>query len=382
MPNRFSTIRFLALAAVASVFGAIGIAVFGGSVQARIVAQLVVLPFLLFALSKMVVDSVRLPRIIVGAACITALTGAVIRYGDVSLAPGSLLVARFENDRLGSQTTILRDRIRSVVGSGAVAKVGTLESVIVSPAEALKALVAHPKILGVVWGSDRWLNVSLRVPEPYALSTLPPGTLGALYLKAHNIQDLKLVTGIPMFGLSKSMDYDTSLFLGRLLASLNGYGRALEASSDSIEFERKIREVAAIRSTWTSFAHRSFPMWMTGTYHLTRALRSSDVENGDLVCALTSFRAAKAQLRPGDNPALEAAILNNEAILRLVRSDMGLDAKEQKTIAQEALVGAARLKSQPNAFTEEANVWGVIRHNLGVIRAAQKRERVEDKTDE
>ena len=151
MPNRFSTIRFLALAAVASVFGAIGIAVFGGSVQARIVVQLVVLPFLLFALSKMVIDSVRLPRIIVGAACLTALTGAVIRYGDVSLVPGSLLVARFENDRLGSQTTILRDRIRSVVGSGAVAKVGTLESVIVSPAEALKALVAHPKILGVVW---------------------------------------------------------------------------------------------------------------------------------------------------------------------------------------------------------------------------------------
>jgi hypothetical protein len=178
------------------------------------------------------------------------------------------------------------------------------------------------------------------------------------------------------------MDFDTSLFLGRLLEPLNEYGRALEASSESVDFERKIRDVAAIRSTWTSFAHRSYPMWMTGTYHLTRALRSSDVENGDLVCALTSFRAAKAQLRPGDNPALEAAILNNEAILRLVRADMGLDAKEQKTIALEALVGAARLKNQPNAFTEEANVWGVIRHNLGVIRAAQKRERVEDKTDE
>lgn len=382
MSIRVSTIRFLALAAVISVFGAIGIAVFGGSVQARIFTQLVVLPVLLFALSKMVIDSVRLPRIIVGAACLAALTGAVIRYGDVVLIPGSLLIARFENDRLGSQGSIVRDKIRSVVGSGAVAKVGTLESVIDSPTEALTVLAAHPKILGVVWGSDRWLNVSLRVPEPYALSNLPDGTLGALYLKAHKMRDLKLVTGVPMFGLSKSMDYETALFLGRLLEPLNEYGRALVASNDSIEFERKIREVAAIKSTWTSFAHRSFPMWMTGTYHLTRALRSSDVENGDLVCALTSFRAAKAQLRSRDNPALEAAILNNEAILRLVRSDMGLDAKKQRTIAQEALIGASRLKSQPNAFTEEVHVWGVIRHNLEVVRAAQKRERVEDKTDE
>ena len=229
MPIRFSTIRFLALAAVISVFGAIGIAVFGGSVQARIFTQLVVLPFLLFALSKMVIDSVRLPRIIVGAACLAALTGAVIRYGDVVLIPGSLLIARFENDRLGSQTSIVRDKIRSVVGSGAVAKVGTLESVIDSPTEALTVLAAHPKILGVVWGSDRWLNVSLRVPEPYALSNLPDGTLGALYLKAHKMRDLKLVTGVPMFGLSKSMDYETALFLGRLLEPLNEYGRALVA---------------------------------------------------------------------------------------------------------------------------------------------------------
>ncbi len=376
------TIRLLSLAAAMSVMGALGITAFGGNTEVRVVSQCVVLGVVLFAFSKMVISSVRLPRAIVGAACLAALTGAVVRYGDVGLVPGSLLVARFENDRLGSQTTIVRDKLRSVVGSGALVKVGTLETVLESSAEAQEVLGTHPKILGVVWGSERWLNVSLRVPEPLALSSFPSGALGARYLEVHKINDLKIITGVPMFGLSKSMDYDTSLFIGRLIDPLNGYVTALRAPSESLQFEREVRAVAGIKSTWTSFAHRAVPMWMTGTYHLTRALFSSEGENGDLACALTSFRAAKAQLRPGDNPALEAAILNNEAVLRLIRADMGLDEKEQRTIALEAIIGAARLQAQPNAFPEEAKVWGAVRYNLEVIRAAQKRKRVEDQTDE
>lgn len=376
-----STIRLIVFAASACLLGAVGILVSGGSSHARLVAQLIVLPFVLIAFSRMAIKSIRLPRIIVGVVCIAALSGAVARYRDVTLVPGAFLVARFENDKLGTHTTIVRDRMRSLLGVGALTKVGAHERVVQSAEDAREVLSEHPKVLAVVWGGERWLNVAMRVPEPLSLATLPEESLGKQFLAEHELGELKLVTGVPSFGLSQSLDFNSSRFIALLVNPLNAFLAALTAPEDSPRFESAIREAAALKSTWSSFAHRSFPMWMTGTYHLARALRSSDQENGDFACALASFRAAKSHLR-GDNPALEAAILNNEAILRLVRADTVLDAREQRAMARDALFGAARLRNKPDAATDESNLWGTIKSNIEAVRGAQRREKEGDSNDD
>lgn len=372
MLPKISTPRLIVFAASACLLGALGIAVSGGSSHARLIAQLLVLPCVLIAFSRMAIQSVRLPRIIIGVVCIAALSGAVARYRDLSLHSGAFLVARFDGDRLSTQTTIVRDRIRSVLGAGALTKVGAHERVVRSSEEAREVLKEHPKVLAVVWGGERWLNVSMRVPEPVKLSSFPKESLAGQFLVEHKISDLSLVTGVPTFGLSQSLDFNSSRFIGLLINPLNGFVNALRSAEESSQFEEEVREAAALKSTWSSFAHRSFPMWMTGTYHLTRALRSTGEENGDFTCALASFRAAKSNLR-GDNPALEAAILNNEAILRLVRADTVLDAREQRAMARDALLGAARLRKKPEASLDEAGVWGAIKSNIETIRAVQRR---------
>jgi hypothetical protein len=375
------TLKLIALAALACLLGALGIVAFGGSSQTRLVVQLLVLPCVLAVFSRIAIWSVRLPRIIVGIVVVAALTGAVVRYRDVTLLPGSLLLSRFENDRLGTQTTIVRDRIRSVVGERAVSRVGAHEKVVQSAEDALEVLDDHPKVLGVVWGSERWLNVSLRVPEPFSLATLPKESLGGKFLAEHGVSDLKLITGVPRIGLSQSLDFNSARFIGLLIDPLNAFVGALQSPDESPQFEREVREAAAVKSTWTSFAHRALPMWMTGTYHLVRGLRSSEQENGDFACALASFRAAKSNLR-GDNPALEAAILNNEAVLRLVRADTGLDMREQRVIARDALFGAARLRNARDAASDESHVLGVIKSNIEVVRMEQKRGREGEANDD
>jgi hypothetical protein len=75
----------------------------------------------------------------------------------------------------------------------------------------------------------------------------------------------------------------------------------------------------ALKERWTSFSHRAVPMWMMGTYHLVRAISSKELEKGELSCAISSFEAARAQLRPSDNLELQSAISNNLAVALLLR---------------------------------------------------------------
>lgn len=336
----------------------------GGGSQARVFVQLVVLPVVLFGLSRLIINTIRLPRLIIGIAALAALSGAVVQYSDVGVSPGALVVARMEEDPLGSDTVIIRDKLRRAYGPGSTTQIVTQEKVIRSAEQARAFLNSQRNAGALVWGEDRWLNLSMRVPEPFSLASLPEGSVGQQLVARRKLKDVFLVTGVPWIGVSSGANPTTAEFLAGLLRPISEFSDLVRSSREDTEFDRSVRRLAALRTGWSSSAHRALPVWMSGTYQLTQALVAPTLEGGDLLCALASFKSARANLRSGDNPTLEAALLNNEAIAHMVFAEVSLDLKVHRAAARSLLLSARSLRSASGSFASCDQVWGAIESNI------------------
>ncbi len=344
--------------------GSILAVVCGGGSQARILAQLVVLPVVLFGLSRLIISSVRLPKVIIGIAALAALSGAVLQYSNMGVSPGALVVARMKDDPLGSETVIIRDKLRKAYGPGGATQIVTQEKVVSSAEQAREFLMSQQNAGALVWGGERWLNLSMRVPEPFSLSRLPQGSVGQQLLNRRKIQDVFLIVGVPWVGVSSGANSTTAEFVTGMLGPIGQFSEIVRSSREDIEFDRAVRSVAALRTRWSSNAHRALPVWMSGTYHLSQALAASTLEGGDLLCALASFKSARANLRAGDNPTLEAALLNNQAIALMAYAEVSLDLKAHRTAARSLLLSARSLQNASGSFASCNQVWSAIESNI------------------
>jgi hypothetical protein len=177
-----------------------------------------------------------------------------------------------------------------------------------------------------------------------AISSLPVESFGSRFLRERNYADLKIATSIGSFGISDGLDPTTLLFIGRLVPLWRDFPLQLSGQRDDRAlFEQGTRSVAALKAHWTSFAHRALPMWMTGTYHLVRAISSAELEKGEISCAISSLEAARAQMRPSDNPGLQAAISNNLAIAVLMRAAAEYGKNDGRKVAIKLLNGCRKL---------------------------------------
>ena len=117
---------------------------------------------------------------------------------------------------------------------------------------------------------------------------------------------------------------------------------------------------------------------MTGTYHLMRAVSGVELSSGELKCALRSFEAARAQLRPTDNPDLTIAIENNLAIATLLQAGVGLETKQARRQAQKIWRSTAAYAAKGAGKARELNgVQAVLSNYAALIndneRAQQRR---------
>jgi hypothetical protein len=323
--------------------------------------QLIVAPLLLICFSGFSFLGVKVPRLVLGAAVIGTLTGAVVTYSHVDLAPGAFVVSRFADDELETVTKITRDRMRQGVGWRGLTMIGTHHQTITSHGEASALLQRNGDLGGVIWGSPRWLNVSLQQTPPVSVRALLSEAINDEYRLRRRLPDLKLLTSIPIFGISGSAEYPTVNFLGRLALAWRHFFTVISHPDARPEFELQLRSMAGVKGRWTAYSHRAVPMWMTGTYHLTQALSHSVVEAGEINCALGSFEAALSQLRPGDNRDLEIAILNNHAVALIVKS---LLAGNRLVLEREAM----RLLAQVSSVTRTKQMYETPIGSLAVVK--------------
>jgi hypothetical protein len=367
MKRLSSTLLLLSGSVLISVVGAIATASLGGHEAIRSTVQLGVFPILLLLLSGLTVNGARLPRFLVGMSAIGVLCGAIVRYSDVGLQAGAYGVARFESDALENKTRIFRDNVRRFVGMRAASQVGVIGSSITTELDARGVLKEQEQLAGVIWGSERWVNISSRLSSPISLRHMPDTSFARHRLQELGLSDLRLIDTAPWIGLSKGLDAATFEFVGRFVRA-SAISREMRGRMTlSSDLEHLLQRASSMRASWSSSEHLAAPKQMLGTYYLTQALSGPRLEWGDLRCAEASFRSARIILNKGANPALKAAVYNNEAIIRILTAAQSADPERSMKQARLRLKQAYLTKKRSRLATLEPSYWEPIEGNMKAL---------------
>ena len=150
----------------------LGIALLGGGAQARSIAQLACFVVLLVLVARLSFVGIPVPRAVwLGAAC-AGLSGFALRHVALGISEHAFVVAQLQEDTLGAEAKIVRDRMRSAAVGLSFLSVGTLSKKISTRQEAESVLRNERSVDGTVWGSPRWLNVTLRMRPPLSLKDM------------------------------------------------------------------------------------------------------------------------------------------------------------------------------------------------------------------
>lgn len=327
--------------------------------------QLIAFPFLLFLFYRLSFCGRRIPAPVLLAALLCALCATAFSFTYLPARGGVFLVAKLADDPHEISSRLLRAKISDDAAMLAEhenpAAVRRYFREIASVQEADEFLGGHRDRHALVWGGKRWLNVSLQGRGAKSLEEL--GVSGA-----HEwFSGLRLVSGVPAFGLSFNPHNESAGFLAILFSALGGnrHGPALTFSQ-----ELYLRDAGEMLARWTSFAHKAFPYLLVGNHHLLQALDPDSYQPGEMRCALRAYSRALSFLRPRDNPYLQAALHNNLGIALFVRHVMEGQTKlgkfplKQFVLARKAAMARGRFGDSSQAGVEATRNMYAIRSLL------------------
>jgi hypothetical protein len=301
---------------------------------------------------------------LVGLATVCVLCGAIVRYSDVGLQEGVFAVAPFTSDTLENKTMIFRDSVRRFAGEGSASVIGAISARVSTEEEARGILAQRPQLGGIIWGSERWIHVSSRLSPPVSLRQMPERSYARERLKELGLSDLRLITQAPWLGLSKGLDVRTYEFVGRFALASVMLSQRMKDFAASSELEHLLQRASSIQAAWTSSEHLAAPKIMLGTYYLARAISGRDLEWGDLRCALASYRSARLILKQRGNPALVAAIRNNEAVIQILISNLSADPTMEIRQARAGFKQAYATRKRSRLLAIEPLYWEPINANV------------------
>ncbi len=340
------------------------ITILGGQESVRSSVQLAIFPVVVLLLSALTLKGLRLPRMLVGLAAVGVLCGAIVRYSDVGLQEGVFAIAPFTSDTLENKTMIFRDNVRRFAGERSASIIGTIPARVSTEEEARWMLAQRPQLGGIIWGSERWIHVSSRLSPPVSLRQMPESSYARRRLKELGLSDLRLITQAPWVGLSKGLDVRTYEFVGRFAQASVMLSQRMTDFSVSSDLEHLLQRASSIQAAWTSSEHLAAPKIMLGTYYLARAISGHDVEWGDLRCALASYRSARLILKKRGNPALMAAIRNNEAVIKILISNLSADPAMEMRNARAGFQQAYATRKRSRLLALEPSYWDPIKANM------------------
>lgn len=370
MKRPSSTTVLLAGSILVSGVAAVATALFGGQEAMRSSFQLGVFPILLVLLSALKVKGVRLPRLVVGLSAIGVLCGAIVRYSDVGLQDGAFGVARFESDTLENKTRIFRDNVRRFAGPRAATQVGVIAPRVSSESDARKVLAERPQLGGVIWGSERWIQISTRLAPPISLRQMPDTSYARRRLAELGISDLQIMDRAPLIGFSNGLDPASFEFVGALIRASSMSPRRAGGEVLSPELEQLLQRASSIRARWSTSDHLAAPKVTLGAYYLAQAIAPAVVEWGDLLCAESSLRSARVILNKGGNPELKAAVYNNEAVIRILTASQSANPDALMKEARIRLHQAYLTKRSSQLASLEPAYWAPIEANMRALGMA------------
>lgn len=337
----------------------------------RSMAQVLVAPFILYAFWLIRLWGARIPVSVLGLAVAGVVIGGIAQFSHVALKPGAFVVAGVSEGDLYRDAKINRDRMRRLVSEGdGRSSVGLYAGVVGDQAAARRVLSASPSLGGVVWGTPRWMTVTLRQHEPFSLAALPRDSAASDLLAEARVPDLLLATSFPALSLSHGHERGTLSFIARLIPVWRDLPEVLLGrSTDLSAYQTKLLDLSRMQARWTSRAHIGAALWLMGTVSLVEALRGSDIDQGELRCALRNFSSALEQFRPEDNPELEGAIRVNMGVALLALARVDPDPLKARLAGVRQFGRVARLRKKG------IEVGAIAVHNHRVLSAGRKIKR-------
>jgi hypothetical protein len=342
--------------------------------------QLLLTPVIVLLFSRISIAGVRVPRSALVCTLVAAVCGAAVMSIGSMLQDGRLVITSLSDDLLGSDAHVTRDQMQRLVAPEDKDLLVATPRKVESESDAERFLKSDSRAGGVVWGTKRWTYVSLRSYPPQSLAEiLGTAAVQASSPRLQKLAGLKIVRGIPLIGLSGVSGSGTFQFIGELAANWRDFPLSLSAEHADLPFESRIRALGGIKAPWTSPAHLALPAWMVGTYHAVQAMHglyNEDYQAGEFGCAKRSLQRALLYLRPGDNPALEAAILNNLGVVQIMEAEMSSQPKKGRLMAIRYMRQAAvLLKSYPGTSSAVRMGESAVQDNLALLVPAGKKRR-------
>jgi hypothetical protein len=335
--------------------------------------QLALVPPLLLLLWRTRLFKVPIPKLIPMCIAVGASIGAVVQLSHVGLASGAFLVSTVSDRDLQQEAKIYRDRLRKSIGVKGESLVGVFPSVIRDATSAQRMLERSPSLGGVIWGSPRWMSVTLRQYDPISLGSLPERSVARDLLTARNVPDLTLMRSVPYVGMSHGHERGTVYFLGEIVKIWRSIPAATAIGAASGDFEGGLEALARTQARWTSRSHMALPLWLAGTVHLLRAIESDSLQAGELACALTELREALMQFRTDDNPTLQMSVRNNYAVALAVQAQYSQEHRKLRKKALQQLAAAVKLRRY------DSTIGSVVAMNYAGLVQAQKRSKSNDR---
>lgn len=328
--------------------------------------QFFLFPVAFFVMLRRGVLGERLPRpmllLAASAFVLSAYSAFTVRGGAERI-----VVATFAGDPHEARTKVFRSRLDALLDfRGRTTAARYFETVRDVPA-ARVFLESHPDVPFLVWGSERFLRISLRREPPARLADLSPGAGAWL------APELRLVLGIEEIGMTLKPDLETAGFVASLMDAERGYRAGIEnpAALDLPRVETSLRALGTSIAPWQSFAHRALPLFLLGNLHFVRGMHADTPIEADLKCSADAWQAALRLIRRNDNPELVAALYNNLGVVALVRSKL-LRRPGLARVSRRFFRKAVRARAQKNLLGARLEASSVAAGNSDALRDARR----------
>jgi hypothetical protein len=308
-------------------------------------AQVVGAAGLFAVLWRVSLFGVRIPRILFVVATVAVGVGAFIRFSYANLSRGAVVVATLSSRDLEQDKRMYRDRLRRALGNSYDSLVGIHHGRVDTNRDVEKVLGEFPSVGAVLWGTPRWMTLSFRPAAPISLSDVSTASTGGRLVADGILPNLAIVRALPDVSLSQGQHDASVYFIAKLVLTWSQFAGDSVGPENDAEFDQRLDKLVRMPTRGAGRAHLAAPMWIRGTYHLIKAIRSPEADKEDLTKAIVSFKFALSELRKGGNPALQAAARNNYAVALLVEFSRDTRRKNLRKAAGKHFTAAVRVGS-------------------------------------
>lgn len=290
----------------------------------------------------------RIPRAILLFALVVACGAFGAGYSTKTLHEKRLVISRFHDDPLGTDSRIFRERLDKYLGNLSALQVVRFPDSFDSLRAVRKKFPNSRLYDAILWGrKDSFTVIFPNQSQPIE--------------RDERYFGFSLPAQMAPIGLSRSGDSGTIGFLGDLFAATlvpEHEGAMTEARRDIL-----LENALKIESRWRSRSHRAVPAWLLGVRALERSVEGGDFQPGEMACALNHFSYAARLVSAAADAQLASNIYNSWGVALAIESLYSGDRATRKS-AEEQFLRATALGDR-GAFGRGAQA---ARYNLGVLK--------------